>query len=306
MSQAGRASQRRQSRARRRRRLYPLLLVVCVLVGAAAFLGLRSGADADTATTGPHPSTSGSTTSPAPGRSAVDTLPATLPANAVAVDAPILMYHYVADTPPPKGPYADGLTVRTDDFRAEMQYLVDNGYETVSLADLYLAMAGMQDLPAKPVALTFDDGGLDNYEVAFPILQEHGLVGTFFVITKTVGGDGQMTWDHLREMAAAGMSIQSHTVSHPDLRGVPAARLESELADSSQAIADGVGERSYVLSYPAGAYNGTVIEATKAAGYVMAVTTDQGAEGQPSAVYELTRRRVQAHLPPESFARLVD
>lgn len=279
---------------------------MCVLVGVAAFLGLRSGVDADATSAASDPTASGSTTSLAPSRAAADTLPATLPAEAVAVDAPILMYHYVADTPPPKGPYADGLTVRTDDFRAEMQYLVDNGYETVSLADVYLAMAGLQDLPAKPVVLTFDDGGLDNYEVAFPILEEHGLVGTFFVITKTVGGDGQMTWDHLRTMAEAGMSIQSHTVSHPDLRGVPTARLESELADSSQAIADAVGERSYVLSYPAGAYDDTVIQATRAAGYVMAVTTDKGAEGQPSAVYELKRRRVQAHLPLESFARLVD
>lgn len=289
--------------------MYALVLVVCVAVGVAAFLSLRSGASASNSS-GDSP-TSAETVAGAPGtsssvgRSVVDLLPASLPADAVAVHTPILMYHYVADTPPPKGPYADGLTVRTDDFRAEMQYLTENGYHTVTLADMYLAMAGVQDLPAKPVVLTFDDGGLDNYEVAFRILKEHGFVGTFFVITKTVGGDGQMTWEQLREMAAAGMSIQSHTVAHPDLRGVSAARLESELVDSSQAIEDAIGERSYVLSYPAGAYDDTVIQATKAAGYVMAVATDRGAEGDPSAVHELKRRRVQAHLPLESFARLV-
>jgi len=56
------------------------------------------------------------------------------------IRVPILMYHYVDETPPPAGPYADQLTVRTWDFVAEMEYLVNNGYQTVSLADLYTAM----------------------------------------------------------------------------------------------------------------------------------------------------------------------
>lgn len=234
-----------------------------------------------------------------------DLLAGPLPADAVKVHVPILMYHYVDDTPPPAGPYADGLTVRTKDFRAEMEYLVENGYHTVSLADVYLAMAGEKHLPEKPVALTFDDGGIDNYEVAFPLLKEYGLMGTFFVITGKVGREGQMRWEQLREMTAQGMSIQSHTVSHPDLRGVSASKLKSELIDSRKAIADAVGEPSYVLSYSSGAYDGTVIEATRAAGYVMAVATDKGTEGDPAAVYEMRRRRVQAFLPLTTFAKLV-
>jgi peptidoglycan/xylan/chitin deacetylase (PgdA/CDA1 family) len=215
------------------------------------------------------------------------------------------MYHYVDDVPPPAGPYADGLTVRTGDFRAEMGYLADNDYHTVSLADVYLAMALEKKLPPKAVVLTFDDGGLDNYEVAFPILKQHGFTATFFVITKTVGRSGQMTWDQLREMAAQGMSIQSHTVSHPDLRGVSASRLASELSDSRAAIAKAIGQPSYVLCYPSGAYNAQVIKATRAAGYLMAVATDKGKEGDPSAVYEMKRRRVQAHLPLQAFAKLL-
>jgi peptidoglycan/xylan/chitin deacetylase (PgdA/CDA1 family) len=234
-----------------------------------------------------------------------DLLAGPLPADAIEVHVPIMMYHYVDDTPPPAGPYADGLTVRTKDFRAEMEYLVENDYHTVSLADVYLAMAGEKQLPEKPVALTFDDGGIDNYKVAFPLLKEYGLTGTFFVITGSVGKEGQMSWEQLREMAAQGMSIQSHTVSHPDLRGVSASRLKSELVDSRKAIADAIGEPSYVLSYPSGAYDGKVIEATRAAGYVMAVATDKGREGDPAAVYEMKRRRVQAFLPLTTFAKLV-
>ena len=144
-------------------------------------------------------------------------LPSELPPDATRVHVPILMYHYVDDAPPPAGPYADDLTVRTKDFIAEMTYLVKGGYHTVSLADVYLAMAGERELPPKPVALTFDDGGIDNYQVAFPILRQLGLSATFFVITGRVGREGQMSWDELREMASQGMAIESHTVTHPDL-----------------------------------------------------------------------------------------
>jgi peptidoglycan/xylan/chitin deacetylase (PgdA/CDA1 family) len=175
----------------------------------------------------------------------------------------------------------------------------------VSLSDVYLAMAGRERLPGKPVVLTFDDGGLDNYTVAFPVLEQHGLTATFFVITGKVGKEGQMDWRQLGEMAARGMSIQSHSVSHPDLRGASAARLKSELVDSRAAIAEALGVPSYALCYPSGDYNTRVIQAARAAGYVMAVTTDHGKEGDPSGVFELHRRRVQAFLPLASFANLL-
>jgi len=240
-----------------------------------------------------------------PGPPESQVLPEKLPATASTVAVPILMYHYVDDQPPPAGPYADGLTVRTNDFVAEMDYLVENGFTTVSLADVYLAMAGQKELPARPVALTFDDGGLDNYTVAFPLLRERGLTGTFFVITSRVGKEGQMDWMQLREMAAEGMSVQSHTVSHPDLRGVEAARLEAELADSRLTIEKMIGQPSYALCYPAGAYDPTVVAAAQAAGYVLAVTTEAGLGGDPTAVFEMKRRRVPAFLPLATFAGLL-
>lgn len=229
-----------------------------------------------------------------------------LPRNAAKIHLPVLMYHYVDEEPPPAGPYADDLTVRTPDFVEEMEYLVANGYHTVSLADAYLAMAGLRELPARPVVLTFDDGGLDNYEVAFPLLKRYKLKATFFVITKTVGAQGRMDWRQLREMAYAGMEIQSHSVSHPDLTAVSEERLRSELVDSREAITEAIGAPVYVFSYPSGAYDTRVVEAAETAGYVMAVTTKTGVVLEPGAVFQIARRRVQAFLPIGTFARLVD
>lgn len=243
--------------------------------------------------------------SPVPQTQNRPALPAELPAGARSVQVPIVMYHYVNDVPPPAGPYADALTVRTKDFEAQMEYLADNGYSTLTLEDVYLAMAGLSELPAKAIALTFDDGGLDNYTVAFPILLRHEFLATFFVITGTVGREGQMSWEQLQEMVDAGMSVESHTVSHPDLRHVPASRLLAELTESRESIQAELGRKSLVLCYPAGAYDARVIQAARDAGYLMAVATDKGREGDPAAIYELKRRRVSAFLPLSDFVRLV-
>jgi peptidoglycan/xylan/chitin deacetylase (PgdA/CDA1 family) len=231
-------------------------------------------------------------------------LPNQLPPSAISVDVPILMYHYVDETAAP-GPYGRDLTVAPEDFEDQLEYLFVNNYTAVSFADVYLAMAGLQELPDKPVVLTFDDGGIDNYEVAYPLLRTFGFTATFFVITKYVGGAGHMNWDQLREMHAQGMSIQSHTVSHSDLRGLSSTDLQEELVGSRQALAAAIGEPSYVLCYPAGAYNGKVIEAVQAAGYVMAVTTDEGSPCEPDGIFRLKRLRVQAGTTLAGFERLL-
>jgi len=91
------------------------------------------------------------------------------------------------------------------------------------------------------------------------------------------------------------MSIQSHTVSHPDL----AERVRQPAAvpswwTSRQAIQQALDRPVYALAYPAGSYSQRVIQAAKAAGYVMAVATSKGAALGPKSVFEITRRRVQA------------
>jgi peptidoglycan/xylan/chitin deacetylase (PgdA/CDA1 family) len=213
------------------------------------------------------------------------------------------MYHYVDDTPPAAGPQATELTVPTDQFEAEMDFLATNGYHPVTLEEAYACMARGERLPAKPVAITFDDGGLDNYTVAFPILQKHGFRATFFVITGCVGNRLCMTWDQLRDMHAAGMAVESHTVGHPDLRDLDAGRLAEELKGSRVALAWELGEDALILSYPQGRYNGTVIAAARAAGYAAAVTTRLWWTSSSPSQYAWQRTRVFPGESPAAFAR---
>ena len=240
----------------------------------------------------------------APG--AVQPLPAQTSSAATALpNVPILMYHYVDDTPPDAGPQAAALTVSAAQFEAEMDYLADNGYHPVTLEDVFESMSGQQVLPSNPVAITFDDGGLDNYTVAFPILKRHGFRATFFVITGYVGGRLCMTWDQLRTMHAAGMAIESHTAAHSDLRRVDAALLATELEASRAALARELGEDARILSYPQGRYNRTVIAATRAAGYAGAVTTRLWWTQSSPSCFELQRTRVSPGESLAAFARVL-
>jgi len=97
-----------------------------------------------------------------------------------SVRLPILMYHYVEPWPADAGEIRHGLTVRPEDFAAQMQYLHERGYVTVSLYDLVYALALGQPLPERAVALTFDDGYRSLMDYAVPTLQAYGYTGTVF------------------------------------------------------------------------------------------------------------------------------
>src|SRR3954469_20813162 len=124
---------------------------------------------------------------------------------------PVLVYHSVMPHHP--GQTAEQRVLDVDDsvFVAQMRYLVDGGYHVVSFAALVDALEGRDTLPNRAVVITFDDGWENQYRHAFPILRRFGLTATFFVFTTPLGKDDKlMTWEQLRELQAAGMTMGSH------------------------------------------------------------------------------------------------
>jgi peptidoglycan/xylan/chitin deacetylase (PgdA/CDA1 family) len=193
-----------------------------------------------------------------------------------SVRVPILAYHYVDFSPVP-GLFGKRLTIRPGQFREEMNYLVAAGYHSIDLDEAYLAVeGGPAKLPPKPVIITFDDGGLDDYTIAYHILREKNLTATFFVPTSFVGSPRHMLWSQLALMARAGMSIESHTVHHWDLTTLGDAQLARELAASRSAIESHLGVTVRFLAYPGGKYDSRVEAAARAAGYLACVTVRPG------------------------------
>ncbi|MGH2522703.1 MAG: polysaccharide deacetylase family protein [Anaerolineales bacterium] len=137
------------------------------------------------------------------------------------VRLPILLYHYVEPWPADADALRQGLTVRPENFAAQMQYLHDHGYVTVSLYDLIYALALGWPLPEKAVVLTFDDGYRTLVDYALPAMQPYGYTGTVFVITELMDGEfpQYLTWPQAEGLYARGWKIEPHTKTHDELAG---------------------------------------------------------------------------------------
>jgi peptidoglycan/xylan/chitin deacetylase (PgdA/CDA1 family) len=216
------------------------------------------------------------------------------------------MYHHVAVP----GPNADAircdLSILPAAFEAQMAYLASHGYRTVSLLDLFEHLQGGEALPARPIILTFDDGYDDSYTYAYPILRRYGLQGTFFIITSFVGRPGYLTWEQAREMRRGGMSLESHTCTHPDLARNTPGHVDEEVRDSKAVLERELGGPVFFFSYPSGKYTPAVIAALETNGYLGAVTTRHGTTQESSALYELRRVRIRGSDTLETFAQKVE
>jgi peptidoglycan/xylan/chitin deacetylase (PgdA/CDA1 family) len=217
------------------------------------------------------------------------------------------MYHYVSVPPPDADRYRLDLSVTPENLDAQLAWLAENGYTTITLQDLLYHLTLGWPLPEKPIILTFDDGYADAYENAFPILLKHGFVGTFFIITDriTFGDLNYATWDQVIEMHHAGMDIQSHTRTHPDLRGLSNVQLLWQILGSREAIEARLDKQVHFFCYPAGRYDANTIRALQEFGYWAAVTTQYGATHSSDGLFTLKRIRIRYTDSLESFIEKV-
>jgi hypothetical protein len=76
------------------------------------------------------------------------------------------------------------------------------------------------ELPTRPVIISFDDGWEGQYINAVPILRRYHYPATFFIVTNYLGDHGFLSFDQLRAMTTIGMTIGSHSRSHPHLEQI--------------------------------------------------------------------------------------
>jgi peptidoglycan/xylan/chitin deacetylase (PgdA/CDA1 family) len=223
------------------------------------------------------------------------------------IHVPILMYHYVSNLPPDADATRIDLTVVPDMFRAHMRYLVEQGYTTISLYQLDDALRRGTLLPPNPVVLTFDDGYIDHYTSVFPILQEFGFTGTFFIITGFVDNNdpAYMTWNQIGEMAVADMSMESHTKTHRDLRNRDYDFLVYELLGSLESLTAHLGNTPHMFAYPVGHYDDAVLGVLSQTSVWRAVTTENGALQTTDNRLEMPRIRIHGTTGVNGLASLL-
>jgi peptidoglycan/xylan/chitin deacetylase (PgdA/CDA1 family) len=217
------------------------------------------------------------------------------------VHVPILMYHYISDNPDPKDKVREKLSITPDKFDAQMTYLAQHGYTTISLDTLYDIFNGQVNAPVKSIILTFDDGFVDFYFNAYPILQKYNFYAISFIITGAVGQDRYLSWDQIREIQSSGfISFGAHSVSHPNLTKLSYTRLLSELQDSKSTLEAHIGHTVNFISYPYGRTNSKALSAAKKVGFVGGVGVWYAKASYPSM--NMPRVQVSGQMTLRTFA----
>lgn len=150
--------------------------------------------------------------------------------------------------------------------------------------------------------ITFDDGLVDNYTNAYPILKELGLKAYFFIIVSKVGTSGYMSWEQIRELKDAGMSIGSHGMTHKLLTELEDKELSDEIKESKMILEKNLGQRIDYFSIPFGSYNAKIIEKIKEVGYKAVFTSNS----RDNDKFRLGRIAVKSSWSSEYFARVVN
>ena len=204
-------------------------------------------------------------------------------------ELPVIMYHRVVKDESEKGIH--GTWVEAERFRAHLQYLKDHGYETLTFEDLRNGgyRKRFDHDHKKWVMLTFDDGYVDNYTTAFPLLQEFGFKAVIFLLShrdyNAWDADDKehpekklplMSKEMVDEMAAYGIEFGAHTKTHPRLTHIPVEQARDEIFTCKKTLEEKYGRPFSTFAYPYGDLNDEIKAMVKEAGFDFAVATDSG------------------------------
>jgi len=188
------------------------------------------------------------------------------------------MYHWLRPQSLPSTSRSAQLEITPELFERQMTFLSRAGYESVSLSRAVLG-SGEAGLPARPVVITFDDGTLDFWEHARPVLERVGFTATLFVVSGFVGGRSSwdrvlgepdrllMSWDQIRQLHRQGFELGSHTHNHRPLTELSDEETRSELSRSRRKLEDELGVAPEFLAYPRGFYDERHKRLVREAGY---------------------------------------
>lgn len=215
---------------------------------------------------------------------------------------PVICYHSINEDPSGKSP----IIISKEKLRENLQTIKNDGYTTLTMAELNDYLFNDKPIPEKSVVITFDDGYMDNYTNAFPILKEFNMNATIFVISDYLTrGEPYLTPKEVKEMSDYGIDIESHTVSHVKLSTLSYEDQLKELKDSKEAIENITGKPIISIAYPEGKFNEDTKKATIEAGYSMGFTIDRGYADRSDNAAQLNRICVDYTYKPKDIEKVL-
>jgi peptidoglycan/xylan/chitin deacetylase (PgdA/CDA1 family) len=216
------------------------------------------------------------------------------------ISAPILLYHHIAE--PVRG--AERYYISAATFEQQIKSLHDWGYTSIKLSTLATVLTQGGDLPPRPMVISFDDGNLDVYQNAFPILKKYGFTGTLFIVANRLASKNFMNSQQLKEMVAAGWEIGSHGMTHADLKANPGL-LPTEAEKSRTTLTEALQTPVNVFAYPYGLSNILIQEKMSGYGYLAAVGLGGVYRHDPKFVFNLSRIEIQNSFDLAKFTSLL-
>ncbi|MCW2778595.1 MAG: putative xylanase/chitin deacetylase [Frankiales bacterium] len=221
----------------------------------------------------------------------------------------VLCWHRIDDAPGP-------LSCTPAELSAAFDALEAWGAVVLPLAEAWERVR-TGTLPARSVALTFDDGYASTLTAAWPLLQARGWPATSFVVPGYLTGDRAFPWDsaaghparlmtaeQVQALARDGMDVGSHTMTHRWLPRLDDDALHEELVGSRRLLEELLDRPVPSLAYPAGHHDPRVRRAVRQAGYAVAYSTARGRSSARTGALEV--RRTVVPREPEDLLRVLD
>ena len=211
------------------------------------------------------------------------------------INIPVLYYHSINST------VSNEVILSPDTLRQQLQYVKDSGYTTITMSQFNDYIKGKGKLPKKSILITFDDGYMDNYANAYPILKELNMTATIFVISSGIDDGYYLSSAQIKEMSDYGIDIESHTVNHVHLNTLSYQAQVDELTKSKTKLESITGKPVTAIAYPFGDYTADTKKATKESGYSLGFTTDTGFDNKQSDSFTLKRLYISSAFTFDKF-----
>lgn len=217
---------------------------------------------------------------------------------ATPVTVPIFYYHLIAA--PPAAAKSKAIYMEPERFARQLGLLKFLGYRDMSFTELLRHFESGTRPQGRRAMITFDDGHLDNYTTALPILHAHEFSATIFVTAGSIGrrlrlrsgsddGTPIVSAEQIMSLVREGIDIQSHGMTHGNLADMPLEDARREIVDSKKILEDITGRAVEYFSYPYGSFRPAHFEILEEAGYKAAVGTVRGKKHFPGERYCLKR-----------------
>lgn len=188
----------------------------------------------------------------------------------------VLTYHQIVETP---GALKGFFDITTGELDRQLQRVKEVWQTNASPGELINSATSSK--AKRGFLVTFDDGTVDHYHTAAPLLERHGVSGVFFCSTNRIGQAGYLTLQQCQELQARGHAIESHSHDHKILVGLTKEELHHQLAESRRRLCErGLGQWNFI-AVPGGYFDDAVVEAARREGYAMLRTLEWGYNRSP-------------------------